>query len=103
MNMKKIISLVLALCMLLACVPAMAAGYTAGTYTAEVRGMQAIKVSVTFRADAITDFQLEQNETAALNRSLHKYFHQQYHDSPEHLLNSQRIRANLPPLHTAVC
>ena len=55
MNMKKIISLVLALCMLLACVPAMAAGYTAGTYTAEVRGMQAIKVSVTFSADAITD------------------------------------------------
>ena len=50
MNMKKIISLVLALCMLLACVPAMAAGYTAGTYTAEVRGMQAIKVSVTFSA-----------------------------------------------------
>ena len=63
MNMKKIISLVLALCMLLACVPAMAAGYTAGTYTAEVRGMQAIKVSVTFSADAITDIQLEQNET----------------------------------------
>ena len=55
MNMKKSISLVLALCMLLACVPAMAAGYTAGTYTAEVRGMQAIKVSVTFSADAITD------------------------------------------------
>lgn len=63
MNMKKIISLELALCMLLACVPAMAAGYTAGTYTAEVRGMQAIKVSVTFSADAITDIQLEQNET----------------------------------------
>lgn len=47
--------------------------------------------------------QLEQNETAALNRSLHKYFQQQYHDSPEHLLNSRRIRANLPPLHTTVC
>lgn len=46
---------------------------------------------------------LEQNETAALNRSLRKCFLQQYHDSPEHLLNSRRLRANLPPLHTTVC
>lgn len=46
---------------------------------------------------------LGQNETATLNRSLRQYFSQQYQDSPEHLLNSRRIRANLPPLHPHIC
>ena len=55
--MKKLISLVLTLCMLAAlAVPAMAAGFTAGTYTATAKGNNGdLTVEVTFSADKIVD------------------------------------------------
>lgn len=55
--MKKLISLALTLCMLATlAVPAMAAGFTAGTYTATAKGNNGdLTVEVTFSADQIVD------------------------------------------------
>ena len=54
--MKKLVSLVLSLCLLatVLVVPAMAAGFTAGTYTASAKGINGdVTVEVTFEADKI--------------------------------------------------
>mgnify|MGYP000186343822 FL=1 len=40
--------------------------YKEGTYSAEVTGMKKMKVTVTFSADAITDIQLEHEETPGI-------------------------------------
>lgn len=40
--------------------------FVPGTYTAEVRGMKAMKVTVTFDKDAITDIQVEHEETEGI-------------------------------------
>ena len=55
--MKKLLSLVLALCMLCTVIPALA--YTAGEYTATGAGLNGpIEVTVTFDADKIVDIQI---------------------------------------------
>lgn len=54
---------VLIVALMLASGSASAQTYQAGTYTSEVRGMQAIKVSVTFDEHSILDIQIEHNET----------------------------------------
>ena len=61
--MKKMVSLLLCLCMALSVVPALA--YTAGTYTGEGTGNNTdvkIVVDVTFSEDAITDIQIVSHE-----------------------------------------
>lgn len=66
---RKSLAWLMALCLLLCCAPALADGYTAGTYEAEAKGNNGpVKVSVTFSADAITDVQVvEHGETAGLS------------------------------------
>ena len=55
--MKKLLSLVMALCMLCTVIPALA--YTAGEYTANGAGLNGpIEVTVTFDADKITDIKI---------------------------------------------
>lgn len=55
--MKKLLSLVMALCMLCTVVPALA--YTAGEYTATGAGLNGpIEVTVTFEADKIADIKI---------------------------------------------
>lgn len=67
---RKTLAWLMALCLLLCCAPALADGYTAGTYEAEAKGNNGpVKVSVTFSADAITDVQVvEHGETAATGK-----------------------------------
>ncbi len=69
--MKKLISLVLALCLLatVLAVPAMAAGFTAGTYTASAKGMNGdVTVEVVFEADKIVSVAVTaHNETPGLS------------------------------------
>ncbi len=69
--MKKLISLVLTLCLLatVLVVPAMAAGFTAGTYTASAKGMNGdVTVEVVFEADKIVFVAVTaHNETPSLS------------------------------------
>ena len=53
---KSLVALVLSIMMLLTACPVLAAGYTAGTYTAEATGNNGpVKVAVTVSADAILE------------------------------------------------
>ena len=65
--MKKLLSLVLSLCLLLTAVPALA--YTAGDYTASGAGLNGpIEVTVTFDADKIVDIKIgAHSETAGIS------------------------------------
>ena len=65
--MKKLLSILLACCMVLSAVPALA--YTAGTYTGEGTGHNAkIVIEVTFSDDAITDIKIiSQEETPGIS------------------------------------
>lgn len=68
--MKKLLSLAVCFVLLMSlCVPAMAAGYTAGTYTATAQGNNgSLTVEVDFSADAITAVRVgEHSETAGIS------------------------------------
>lgn len=65
--MRKTLCLLLAVLMMLASIPAMADGFTAGTYTGEAKGMYPLKVAVTLSADKIESVEIvENNETPAI-------------------------------------
>ncbi|MFV0479953.1 MAG: flavocytochrome c [Anaerorhabdus sp.] len=66
--MKKLVSFLVATAMMLTLVGCSSTptGYTAGEYSATVTGQQEMVVTVTFSEDAITDIQIEHNETAGI-------------------------------------
>ena len=67
--MKRFLSVLLSIMMVCLCIPAMAATYTAGTYTAETNGNNGpVKVEVDFSDDAITAVRVtEHAETAGIS------------------------------------
>lgn len=67
--MKRFLSVLLSIMMVCMCIPAMAAMYTAGTYTAEANGNNGpVKVEVNFSDDAITAVRVtEHAETAGIS------------------------------------
>lgn len=67
--MKRFLSVLLSIMMVCLCIPAMAATYTAGTYTAETNGNNGpVKLEVDFSDDAITAVRVtEHAETAGIS------------------------------------
>lgn len=67
--MKRFLSVLLSIMMVCLCIPAMAATYTAGTYTAETNGNNGpVKVEMDFSDDAITAVRVtEHAETAGIS------------------------------------
>ena len=69
--MKRMLSLLLALCMILCLGTAAADGYTAGTYTASSQGMKPMTLEVTFSDAAITEIKIaEHGETYGIGWGL---------------------------------
>ena len=102
---KTLVALVMCIAMLFTACPVLAAGYTAGTYTAEATGNNGpVKVSVTVTADAITDVVVTEHiETAGLSDKPIADIPAAIHAGVDSIFFSQKGKTSPLPTHTVNC